>query len=277
MLRLTLCALALCSLAPLARAGECEDRFRKVGNNVLTRVDWSSQVNVPDLSVADALGQLRGILMASKMVVITEDVGTGSMLAEQPATNTVRAIPVLVQVTPEGKGVLVDLTVKTQRGQASRLEGMRAEICRILGLVKGGKEGRAAAVAGRKQQNPDPTVFRDVYMFSREIANEAEGNPVAVNARHRGRKYALKGKVAHIMEDGNEINVGFRIPEQHEVMLRLPNDPPSVGVACLFRQNQMATVLTFRKGDMATFRGSFLRYDDMKRMVWLENCVQAKG
>lgn len=277
MLRSSLCALALFSVAPLAHAGECEDRFSKVGNNVLTRVDWSSQVSVPDLSVADALGQLRGILVASKMVVITEDAGTGAMLAEQPATTTVRAIPLLLQVTPEGKGVLVDLTVKTQRGQMSKLEAMRAEVCRILGLVKGGKEGRAAAVAGRRQQNPDPTVFRDVYVFSREIANEAEGNPLAVNARHRGRKYALKGKVAHIMEDGDEINVGFQIPQQHEVMLRLPNDPPRVGVACLFRQSQMATVLTFRKGDMTTFKGSYLRYDDMKRMVWLENCVQAKG
>lgn len=276
MLRSTLCALALFGLVPLAHAGECEDRFKKVGNNVLTRVDWSSQVTVPDLAVADALGQLRGVLVASKMVVITEDAGTGSLLAEQPATNTVRAIPVLVQVTPEGKGVLVDLTVKTQRGQLSKLEAMRGEICRILGLLKGGKEGKAAAVAGRKQKNPDPTVFRDVYVFSREIANEAQGNPVAVNARHRGRKYALKGKVEHIMEDGDEVNVGFRIPEQHEVMIRLPNDPPRVGVACLFRPSQMATVLTFRKGDMTTFRGSFLRYDDMRRVVWLEDCVQVK-
>lgn len=276
MLRTALCALALSSFAPVALAGECEDRFKKVGNNVVSRVDWSSQVSVPDLSVADALGQLRGILVRSTMVVITEDVATGSMLAEQPATNTVRAIPVLVQVTPEGKGVLVDLTVKTQRGQMSKLEGMRTEICRILGLLKGGKEGRAAAVAGRKTQNPDPTVFRDVYVFSREIANEAHGNPVAVNARHRGRKYALKGKVEHIMEDGDEINVGFRIPEQHDVLLRAPNDPPRVGVACLFRQSQMATVLTFRRGDMTTFKGSFLRYDDMRRVVWLENCVQVK-
>lgn len=276
MSRSTLCALALCAFAPFAHAGECEDRFRKVGNNVLTRVDYSSQVTVPDLSVADALGQLRAILIASKMMVITEDVDTGSLLAEQPATNTVRAIPVLVNATAEGGSTLIDLTVKMQRGQVTKVEQIKGEVCRILGLVKGGKEGRTAAAAGRRQQNADPTTFRDVYLFSREIAAEAEGNAVAVNARHRGRKYALKGKVDYIMEDGHEINVGFRIPQQSDVMLRLPNDPPRVGVACLFKQNQMASVLTFRKGDMVTFKGSFLRYDDFKRVVWLENCVQAK-
>ena len=33
---------------------------------------------------------------------------------------------------------------------------------------------------------------------------------------------------------------------------------------------------TRRKGDKATFTGSFLRYDDGKRTLWLQNCVQTK-
>lgn len=276
MFRFVLGALALCTLVPLAQAGECEDRFQKVGRNMLTRVDYSSHVMVPDVSVADAFGQLRSILIASKMVVVSDDPASGAMLAEQPASNASRAVPVLVNATEQGGSTRIDLTLKTQRGQSVDQDQVKAEICRILGLVKGGKAGKAAAVAGRRQQNPDPTTFRDVYVFSREIAAEAEANAVAVNARHRGRKYALKGKVDYIMEDGNEINVGFRIPRESEVLLSNPNAAPRVAVACLFRQDQMASVLTFRKGDMTTFRGNFFRYDDFKRVVWLENCVQAR-
>jgi hypothetical protein len=98
-----------------------------------------------------------------------------------------------------------------------------------------------------------------------------------VNARHKGRKYSLKGRVDYIQEDGAEYNVSFDIPDESEVLIKVPgDDQPRVGVACLSNANQLANVLTFRKGDYATFTGSFHRYDDVKRMLWLENCVQAK-
>lgn len=81
----------------------------------------------------------------------------------------------------------------------------------------------------------------------------------------------------YIQEDGEDYNVSFEVPEQHDVQLRAPGDRESrVGVACLFRPNQLANVLTFRKGDSVTFTGSFYRFDDAKRMVWLENCTQTR-
>lgn len=267
--------LMLGAAASTAVAGECEDNFKKAGS-VLTGTDFSSHVVVRDLSVADALGQMRGILIGAKMDVITEDVGTGTLLAEQRSSGMTRAVPSLVTVTPEGGAASIDLTVKTQKGQFAKADPMKTEICRLLASVKGGKEGKAAAAQGRKAQNAANTTAKDVYVFSREIAHEAEGNPLAVTARHKGRKYALKGKVDYIQEDGNEINVSFAIPKQSEVLLRGPNDPSRVGVSCLFNRNQMANVLTFRKGDRATFTGSFLSYDDLKRVLWLENCVQTK-
>jgi hypothetical protein len=30
------------------------------------------------------------------------------------------------------------------------------------------------------------------------------------------------------------------------------------------------------KGDRVVFKGQFLRYDDFKRVLWLQNCVQAR-
>lgn len=273
---ITAIALAASAFVSVAHADECQDSFKKSGS-VFSGTDYASHVTVPDLSVPDALGQMRAILVSAKMDVITEDVGTGTLLAEQRATATSSAIPSLVTVTPQGATAVVDINVKTGKGTFAKADAIKAEVCRLLGMLKGGKEGKIAGAQGRKTQNNNDTTVRDVYVFSREIADEARGNALAVNARHRGRKYTLKGKVDYIQEDGADINVSFDVPQQSEVLLHGLNDAPRVGVACLFHQNQMASVLTFRKGDRATFTGSFLRYDDLKRMLWLENCVQTRA
>lgn len=267
---------ALAGAAPTAWAGECETNFSKSGN-ILTGTDFSSSVTVPDLSVADAMGQMRGIMIAEKMDVITEDVETGSMLVEQRSTNTTRAIPTLINVTGSDAGATVEMTVKTEKGQMAKQDAIRPYMCGLFARLKGGKDGRAAAAQGARAKNNDDTTIKDVYVFSREIAREAKGNAVAVTARHKGRKYGLKGRVDYIQEDGEDYNVSFDIPNQSEMLLQVPGDnEPRVGVACLFRPNQLANVLTFRKGDKATFTGTFLRYDDMKRTLWLQNCIQTK-
>lgn len=268
-------ALILSGAAVTAFAGECEDNFGKSGS-VFSGTDFSSRIMVPDSSVKDAMGQVRGIMIAEKMDVITEDLEGGSMLVEQRSTGARRAIPTLINVTASGSAATVQMTVKTEKGQLAKQDAMRTYMCELFGKLKGGAEGRAIAAEGSKTQNSADTTLKDVYMFSREIAREAQGNALAVTARHKGRGYALKGKIDYIQQDGEEYNVSFDIPEQSEMLLRTPNDPPRVGVACLFRANQLANVLTLRKGDRVTFTGQFLRYDDMKRVLWLQNCTQTR-
>lgn len=274
MFRKTLITLALASASLAAQAGECENNFAKTGN-AFTGVDFSSRVSVPQLSTADALGQVRGIMVSEKMDVITEDPAGGVMLVEQRSTGTTRAIPTLVNVTASGDGATVQFTVKTEKGQFAKADAMRSYMCDLLSRLKGGEAGRLAGAQGAKAVNNDDVTVKDVYVFSREIAREAKGNALVVGARHKGRKYALRGNVDYIQEDGEDYNVSFAVPEQSDVQLRVPGDNESrVGVACLFRPNQLANVLTWRKGDRATFTGSFYRYDDIKRMVWLENCTK---
>lgn len=88
----------------------------------------------------------------------------------------------------------------------------------------------------------------------------------------------LKGRIDHIMEDGEDYNVSFEVPEIRDMLIKpLPNQAQfRVGVACLFRPNQLAWVLTMREGQSVTFQGTFYRYDDFKKMVWLENCKQMR-
>jgi hypothetical protein len=269
-------ALALAIVAPAAIAGECEDNFSKSGS-IFSGTDFTSRVTVADQSVKDAMAQMRGIMIGEKMDVITEDVETGAMLVEQRSTGTTRAIPTLINVSDEGGAAVVQMTVKTEKGQMAKQDAMRPYMCTILAKLKGGKDGRTAAAQGAKTQNNADVTVKDVYVFSREIAREAKGNAVAVTARHKGRNYALRGRVDYVQEDGEDYNVSFEIPQPGTGLLQVPGDnEPRVGVACLFKPNQLANVLTFRKGDRVVFKGQFLRYDDFKRVLWLQNCVQTR-
>jgi hypothetical protein len=264
----------LCAASSPLLAGQCEDNFSKSGNPFKGNI-YSSSVTVPNLSVKDGMGQMRGLMISEKMDVLTEDAETGTMLVEQRATGTTRPVPVILVISSEDTSARVEMTVKPEKGVFAKAETMKAYMCDLLVKVKGGKEGKLAASKGSKAQNVADTTQRDVYVFSREIANEAKKNAVAVNARHKGRSYSLKGKIDYIQEDGEDYNVSFYIPETHEAILTLPGDAPfRVGVACLFRPNQLAWVLTMREGQSVNFVGNFYRYDNIKKMVWLENCKQ---
>lgn len=142
--------------------------------------------------------------------------------------------------------------------------------------AKGGKQGKQACNKVSRTQNVADRTNRDGYVFSRKIANEAKKNAMAVNARHKGRSYSLKGKIDYIQEDGEDYNVSFAIPEKTSAgMISIPGNAPfRAGVACLSRPNQLAWVLTIREGQSVEFIGNFYRYDNIKKIVCLENCKQ---
>ena len=276
MLRPALLALALAATANAAHAGECEDNFKKSGN-AFTGVDFSSVVTVPDQSIADAVRQMRGIMIAEKMDVLSEDVETGTLLVEQRSTNTTRPIPTLISVFDEGGAAAVEMTVKTEKGQFAKQENIRSYMCTLLGKLQGGDAGRQAAAKGAATQNVDDVTEQDVYVFSRRIAREGQANAAAVVARHTGRRYALKGKVSSIQQVDGDTIVGFDIPETSEAFIKLPGDnAPRTGVACVFKPNQQALVLTFRRGETARFEGRFAEYDNILHQVWLDGCKPAR-
>lgn len=276
MLRPTLLALALAAAAHTAAAGECEDNFKKSGS-AFTGVDFSSVVTVPDQSVADAIGQMRGIMIGEKMDVIAEDAENGTLLVEQRSSNTTRAIPTLISVYDEGGAAAVEMTVKTEKGQFAKADAIQGYMCTLLGKLQGGDAGRQAAAKGAATQNVDDVTEQDVYVFSRRIAREGEANAAAVSARHAGRRYALKGKVSSIQEQDGDTIVGFHIPETSEALIKLPgDDAPRTGVACVFKPEQRALALTFRRGETARFEGRFAEYNSILNQVWLDGCKPAR-
>ena len=272
-----LAALALLSLSAPALAGECEANFKKSGNPIVMTT-YSSAVTVPNLSTRDALAQMRGILVAEKMDVMAEGAEGGTLLVEQRQTGATRPIPTTITVSEVQSGTRIEMAVKMERGVFSKVEQIKPYMCGLFARVKGGKEGMAAAKKGAGATNNEASGNQDVFMFSRMIAGEANKNAIAVNARHKGRKYTLTGRIETLMEDGEDYNLIFDIPEISEMVLKpLPHDAQfKVSVSCLFKPNQLTTVLALREGQKVTLTGTVYKYDNFRKVIWLENCTKAK-
>ena len=272
-----LLALALLPFAAPALAGECEANFKKSGNP-LVMTSYSSAVTVPNLSTRDALAQMRGIMVAEKMDVMAEDADGGTLLVEQRQDKAARPIPTTITVSEVASGTRIEMAIKMERGVFSKVEQIQPYMCGLFAKVKGGKEGVAAAKKGAGAANNEATGNQDVFMFSRMIAGEANKNAIAVNARHKGRKYTLTGRIETLMEDGEDYNLIFDIPEIRDMALKpLPFDAQfKVSVSCLFRPNQLTTVLALREGQKVTLTGTVYKYDNFRKVIWLENCTKAK-
>ena len=272
-----LLALALLPFAAPALAGECEANFKKSGNP-LVMTSYSSAVTVPNLSTRDALAQMRGIMVAEKMDVMAEDAEGGTLLVEQRQDKAARPIPTTITVSEVASGTRIEMAIKMERGVFSKVEQIQPYMCGLFAKVKGGKEGVAAAKKGAGAANNEATGNQDVFVFSRMIAGEANKNAIAVNARHKGRKYTLTGRIETLMEDGEDYNLIFDIPEISEMALKpLPFDAQfKVSVSCLFRPNQLTTVLALREGQKVTLTGTVYKYDNFRKVIWLENCTKAK-
>ncbi len=274
-----LSALALCALAlpAVALADECEANFKKSGNPIVMTT-YSSAVTVPNLSTGDALSQMRGILVAEKMDVIAENREEGTLLVEQRQSDKARPIPTTISVSTVPAGTRVDMAIKMERGVFSKVEQIRPYMCGLLAKVKGGKEGIAAAKRGAGADNTEATGNQDVFAFSRMIANEANKNAIAVNARHKGRKYTLSGRIETLMEDGEDYNLIFEVPEIRDMVIKpFPHEAQfKVSVSCLFKPDQLTTVLAMREGQKVKLTGTVMKYDNFRRVIWLENCTKAK-
>ena len=274
-----LSALALCalSLPAVAMADECEANFKKSGNPIVMTT-YSSAVTVPNLSTGDALSQMRGILVAEKMDVIAENREQGTLLVEQRQSDKARPIPTTINVSTVPAGTRIDMAIKMERGVFSKVEQIRPYMCGLLAKVKGGKEGIAAAKRGAAADNTEATGNQDVFAFSRMIANEANKNAIAVNARHKGRKYTLSGRIETLMEDGEDYNLIFEVPEIRDMVIKpFPHEAQfKVSVSCLFKPDQLTTVLAMREGQKVKLTGTVMKYDNFRRVIWLENCTKAK-
>lgn len=253
--------LLLAAAAP-AFAGTCEDSFQKKGNP-LTGTTYTASVSLPDLSVKSAIGQMRVIAKESNMDVLSEDADAGSMLIEEPETFSHKPIPVIVSATSEGGTGTVGMTVKLNRGAFAKADSIRSEMCQMLVKLKSGKAGEQAAKSTPKASVVNITADK----FGFQLRNQHKDNPAAIEARYKGKVYAINGKIDGVLKSGGTYNTGFQMTGDGDGI-----DFERVAITCAFAPSQTAYALALRPKEKVTLTGVVDYYDQIQRVLWLKDC-----
>ena len=254
-------------------AASCEERFSKSGNP-LTGTKYQSSVLVPQLSVADAIAQLHGIAVSKKLDILTEDAANGSMLLEDRESMRHKPIPYVVSVASEGDGASINLLVKLNAGALAKAEDAKKEICSILGLVKGGDEGTLAAEQGAKAAGSREPRKVDALVLSLELARQTKDSAESIPLRYKDRVFTVSGRVKYVMKDGNAYRVAFDIPEPNDMLLKPgPLDPHfKIDISCVMALSQSAWAIALREREKVKLTGTFLDFDQYKKVMWLGEC-----
>lgn len=270
-------ALALAGIPGAGLAATCEQSFVKRGS-ALTGLNFTAQVDVPDLSPASAIGQMRGVAIKGKYDIILEEADAGSLLIEQPAAGANRAFPIIVTAGQAAGAGTVKLEVKLPAGMAAPADAVKAEVCGMLAQLKGGRAGLAAASQGMGATATATPTRIDAVSLSQQFAREAVKNDALLPLRYKGKAFSVWGAVNHVMKDGEYFRVAFDTPDARDRAIRLdaPGDPGfMVNISCLMAKGQNAYALTVKKGALIRLTGTFFEYDTFKRTVWLNECRPA--
>lgn len=259
------------SVLTMVAAG-CEESFTKQGNP-LTGTKYNAAVSVADVSVADAMAQLRGMAVEKKLDVLTDDVENGSMLLEYRESFRNKPIPYVVSVAEEGGGVSVSMLVKLNKGALAKTEDAKSEMCSMLNAVKGGEAGKLAA---RKGAGPDagqgPRAV-DAFRWSMELARQTQDSAESIPLRNKGKAFTVSGKVDYVRKDGDVYRVAFDIPEPQASPLRLPGGPTfKIDVSCLMATKHAAWAVALRSGEKVKLTGVYSDFDSIRKVIWLESC-----
>ncbi len=262
----------LWSIVVLVVAAGCEESFTKQGNP-LTGTKYSASVSVADVSVADAMAQLRSIAVGKKLDVLTEDVENGSMLLEYRESFRNKPIPFVVSVAGEGGGVSISMLVKLNKGALAKSDDAKTEICSILSAVQGGEAGRRAALHGGEGAGDAAPRQVDAFRWSMELARQTQESAESVPFRNKGKAFTVSGKVDYVRKDGDVYRVAFDIPEPGSSPLRLPGAATfKIDVSCLMAPKHSAWAVALRPGEKVKLTGVYSDFDSIRKVIWLEGC-----
>ncbi len=265
--------LGLLVMSATVFGASCEERFSKSGNP-LTGTKYQSSVLVPQLSVVDAIAQLHGIAVGKKLDILTEDAANGTMLLEDRESMRHKPIPYVVSVASEGDGASINLLVKLNAGALAKAEDAKKEICSILGLVKGGDEGTLAAEQGAKATGSKEPRKVEALVLSLELARQTRDSAESIPLRYKDRVFTVSGRVKYVMKDGNAYRVAFDIPEPNDMLIKPgPLDPHfKIDISCVMALSQSAWAIALREREKVKLTGTFLDFDQFKKVMWLGEC-----
>lgn len=268
---------ALLGSAP-ALASTCDATFAKKGNPI-TGLKYTALQSVNDLTAANAINQLRGIVLAKGYDVLATEAEAGSMLIEQPQTADRRSFQIVATATTEGRVTTVQLRASLRAGQFTKDEAVRSEMCNVLALLQGGKSGIAAANRGREaaQGGGAPTAMT-AQALSQRLSAEFDKNAETIPLRYKGRSFTLSGRVAYVRKDGDTYRVQFEIIDPSDMVLKLPGQSTSkTDIGCLMAKGQSVYALTLKPKASVKLTGTYHNYRDIPYppIMWLSECRPA--
>ncbi|AQR72336.1 hypothetical protein [Sphingomonas sp. LM7] len=262
---------ALCFPAAAQAAG-CEESFTKAGS-FISGMKFRASVTVADLTPASAIGQMRGVAAGKGYDILVAEAEDGSMLIEQPQTGKARAFPITITATTSGKTGLVEMEAKLRAGQTVSSDAAKTEMCAMLGQIKGGKAGLAAASAGMKAVSDSAPLAISALSLSQQVSKDTERNAAAIPLRYQGKTFIIDGMVEFATKDGGDFIVTYKIPHPHQQVLRLPGQAAfKTDIACVMAKGQAAFTLQLKPGKSIKLSGVFDRFSATDHLLLLKDC-----
>lgn len=273
---LPLAAAALLA-SPLALAGGCEDNFTSKGDP-RNGAAFSTRADVANVSVASALGQLRGIATGDGFKVLNEDAGdkAGTLVIEQ-SKGVKHPFLITFDVTRKGGGSEVAIRTRLDRGVTAKPEDIRQGMCGMVARLKGGSEGEKLAEKARKAAPANDVIKIKAITLARELDDVARKLAAeVVSARYKGKVYLLDGELSNEpFESEGTIEIWYDVFREGNWLM-----PPEAGskisrtqVICRLAKDQLEEGRMLRPGDMARLTGTVVRFSDgVPRKLVLEKC-----
>lgn len=267
-----LLAATVFAIPSVAQAATCEESFTRSGS-ILSGMRFSASVQVPDLTPASAIGQMRGVVAGKGYDILVAEPEDGSMLIEQPQTSRARAFPITITATRSGTVGTVSMEAKMRGGQSAKAEDVRTEMCAMLSQVRGGRAGQTAAATGMRAVSAAPPMTFDALTLSQQISKDTERNPAAIPLRYQGKTFIINGTLGAVDRRGGDYIVVYNIPHPHEQVIRLPNQANfKTDIGCVLARGQAAFALQLRPNARIRLTGEYDRFDANQHLLVLKNC-----
>jgi hypothetical protein len=280
-MRLLLTTTLALSLLPAASAlaQSCDATFSKKGNPV-TGLKYTAMASIADLTIPNAIRQLRGVVMARGYDVLATEPDAGDLLMEMPQAANRRSFPLVAKATTSGGATTVELRANLRGGVFANTDSVKAEMCALLGALTGGAEGVAAAAAGENASaaGTAPTVM-SAQMLADRVSKERDQNVNAIPLRYKDRAFTLDGMVAQVIRDGEQYSVIFDIIPWERKAIRTPGESQfKTDIVCVLASGQSVYALTLKPKSKVTLTGTYREYraSPLPSVLWLSECRPTK-
>ncbi len=261
-MRSLILTLVLTCIATPAAAITCEESFQKKGD-FFNGSAFAARVELEGVSIEKALSQLRPILARDGIRILSTDLTTGEMKAENPATPFQRALPIDIYASNDTNITTVEMVFTLPGGVTAKRETVKKHLCGALNQLR--PSGTITATASA------PTDTTPIAIDASDLAaqvRESADNPARIRLNFIGKTFRVSGKVLKIADNNGAYAVSF----EGDAAASSANSN-QIAVMCSMGKNQDTAVAALQANQRATLVGRFQRFNNETNTIILESCT----